>query len=130
MFDKSFYPTPKPLIKRMIGKIQLKEPWRAKVLEPSAGKGDIVEVLSDQYDYDMRHAKYHKENISVIEINEDLQATLRGKNWLPHEYGRKPYQEMESDEKAVVDSFEGVESYNEHLNQAVFARKELKYLLT
>lgn len=79
--DKNFYPTPKPLIKRMIGKIQLKETWDKKVLEPSAGKGDIIEALSDEYDYNMRNAKYHKSNISAIEINENLQATLRGKEF-------------------------------------------------
>jgi len=80
MFGDTFYPTPKPLIKKMLGKIKLKEPWGAKVLEPSAGKGDIIEAMSDEYDYDMRHAKYQKDNISAIEMNEDLQATLRGKN--------------------------------------------------
>lgn len=36
----------------------------------------------------------------------------RGKNWLPPSYGKKGYKEMDAEEKAVIDSFEGEESYN------------------
>ncbi|MGI6691067.1 MAG: DUF4942 domain-containing protein [Christensenellales bacterium] len=36
----------------------------------------------------------------------------RGKNWLPPSYGKKAYKEMDAEEKAVIDSFEGEESYN------------------
>lgn len=81
MFGDTFYPTPKPLIKRMIGKIQLKEPWGAKVLEPSAGKGDIVEALTDEFYGERRRSAFHRDNISTIEINEDLQAMLRGNRY-------------------------------------------------
>ena len=38
MFNSDFYPMPKPLIKKMLEKIQCKEPWGANVLEPSADK--------------------------------------------------------------------------------------------
>ena len=37
----------------------------------------------------------------------------RGKNWLPPSYGRKKYKEMDVEERAVVDSYEGEESYNQ-----------------
>lgn len=40
MFDKEFYPTPPSLIEKMVEDIDLKN---KTVLEPSAGKGDIVE---------------------------------------------------------------------------------------
>lgn len=35
------------------------------------------------------------------------------KNWLPPAYGRKSYNEMADDEKAVIDSFEGADSYEQ-----------------
>lgn len=31
----------------------------------------------------------------------------RGKNWLPPAYGKKPYQQMDVEEKSVIDSFHG-----------------------
>lgn len=44
MFNKNFYPTPKEVIYQMIGNLD----FQGKVvLEPSAGKGDIVEVLKE-----------------------------------------------------------------------------------
>ena len=36
----------------------------------------------------------------------------RGKNWLPPSYGKKRYKDLDAEEKAVIDSFEGEESYN------------------
>lgn len=67
--NKSFYPTPKSLINKMISKIK-EEPQN--ILEPSAGKGDIVEGIIDSY-------KFRHRGISAIEIDHDLRATLRGK---------------------------------------------------
>lgn len=37
----------------------------------------------------------------------------QGKGWLPPSYGRKTYSEMDAEEKAVIDSFEGESSYEE-----------------
>ena len=42
----------------------------------------------------------------------------KDKNWLPPSYGRKAYADMNAEEKAVVDSFEGAESYAEVLKRA------------
>ena len=36
----------------------------------------------------------------------------RDKNWLPPCYGKKAYKELDAEEKAVIDAFEGKESYN------------------
>lgn len=72
--NKTFYPTPHTLISKMFAKVK-KKPH--KILEPSAGKGDIVEFIND-------YTGYHNRSycdISVIEINSDLQATLLGKNY-------------------------------------------------
>ena len=37
----------------------------------------------------------------------------RKKNWLPDDYGRKPYRHLDDEEKEIVDSFEGRESYED-----------------
>lgn len=71
--NKNFYPTPPALIARMIAKIN-KRP--ELILEPSAGKGNIVAALNKHYD-----RNWGAVDVSCIEIDPDLQATLRG-----HEY--------------------------------------------
>lgn len=55
----------------MVSKIQNKD--ARSFLEPSAGKGDITEYLHKIYEYRI-------DRIDAIEIDETLQATLRGKN--------------------------------------------------
>jgi hypothetical protein len=68
---KNFYPTPKELSAKMIRLIDGAPKY---ILEPSAGRGDIIEAVTNSL------GKYRKPNISAIEINPDLAATLRGKN--------------------------------------------------
>lgn len=65
--NTTFYPTPTKLINKMLSKIK-GDP--CNILEPSAGKGDIVEKWKD---------RNRRGNISAIENNKDLRATLRGK---------------------------------------------------
>lgn len=102
-----------------------------EALEHAFSRGESRKIESTHFTL----TAYKKGTLHLVFNDENILrrfnvAACRGKNWLPHEYGSKAYQEMEPEEKEVVDSFEGVESYNEHLNQPVFARKELKYLLT
>ena len=40
------------------------------------------------------------------------------KGWLPKGYAKRKYQDMTEEEKHVIDSFEGQQSYNETLNEA------------
>jgi hypothetical protein len=61
----------------MIAKIQGRP---LKILEPSAGKGDIIERLTGQRDYNYHCSKFPSENVFAIEIDPTLQATLRGKH--------------------------------------------------
>lgn len=42
------------------------------------------------------------------------------KGWLPKGYARKRYEEMNSEEQSVIESFEGRESYNESLMDAQY----------
>lgn len=73
----TFYPTPKTLIDKMVEGIDFL--YVNSVLEPSAGKGDIVDVVSKlitelhwrSYDY--------KPDIDSIEINPDMRHVLVGK---------------------------------------------------
>ncbi|MCK5610676.1 methyltransferase, partial [Candidatus Pacearchaeota archaeon] len=69
--NKNFYPTPTPLIEKMVAKIQTRP---GNILEPSAGKGDILEYIRDSYNDKIRYA-----NRLAIENDQDLRATLRGK---------------------------------------------------
>ena len=65
----NFFPTPRELIKEILPKGF----WRYDcILEPSAGKGNIVDEI-----------KSERENLMVdcIEIEPELQATLRGKGY-------------------------------------------------
>lgn len=73
MMNKGFYPTPAKLIDRMVLKI-VKLSDLNSILEPSAGKGDIIDRMIKVYGYQSC-------NFSMIEIDETLQATLRGKKY-------------------------------------------------
>lgn len=82
MFGEQFYPTPSWVIEKMLkpfefsfeGRFGTKKCYKLgdrKILEPSAGKGDIVDFISG-------HAK--SKNIYAIEIDPNLQSILREKN--------------------------------------------------
>lgn len=76
MFGDMFYPTPKDLADKMIRKIN-KEAMT--ILEPSAGKGDLIKAINESYKrYGInRHKNY---SISAIEINPMLQDILRNES--------------------------------------------------
>ena len=75
--NKTFYPTPPKLINRMIKLIKA-QPNNA--LDPSAGKGDLIEALKKEHWNGHYHTSLvNSESISAIEIDQDLRATLRGK---------------------------------------------------
>ena len=42
------------------------------------------------------------------------------KGWLPHGYGRRNYSEMDTEEQAVIDSFEGKAAYQETMNESKY----------
>lgn len=48
----------------------------------------------------------------------------RDKNWLPPCYGKKAYKELDAEEKAVIDAFEGKESYNRVMQRADYFLSE------
>lgn len=71
--NKSFFPTPVSLASRMICKIK---GHPVKVLEPSAGKGDLIEALLSSHT-----RRFSADDIFAIESDPELQATLRGKSF-------------------------------------------------
>ena len=81
MFNQNFYPTPELLAHRMFDKVDFSKV--ENILEPSAGKGDLIEALNS---YKIKsnlnesmHYHWKDYQISTIEIDPDLQATLVGK---------------------------------------------------
>lgn len=50
-------------------------------------------------------------------------VACRGKGWLPGDYGSKAYAQLSLDEKAIVDSFEGKDSYAKNASRPLFAQK-------
>jgi hypothetical protein len=77
--NKNFYPTPKKLIDKMIAKIQGHPQY---ILEPSAGKGDLIEGIKAHVSSGARHycRPFEHAKFAAIEVDPDLQATLRGKH--------------------------------------------------
>ena len=76
---EGFYPTPTHLIEKMIKGIDFSK--INTILEPSAGKGDIADVIYDRMR--QRHHKSHYDkyvcNMDTVEINPDLRHILSGK---------------------------------------------------
>lgn len=76
MFNKDFYPTPLKLAEKMISKINFKNV--NTILEPSAGKGDLLEALIE---IKPAFGNPEQKSIECIEIDPDLNATLIGKGY-------------------------------------------------
>lgn len=77
MFNPDFYPTPKDLQRKMLNKID----WRKvqSCLEPSAGKGDLVEGIIKQFEYTKNYHRTNKYDIDTVEKDENLIHILKSK---------------------------------------------------
>lgn len=80
--NDSFYPTPDALAGRMFGKIRKKHMDINTILEPSAGKGNLIDAL-DRFWYkkfdSWRRDEHIKNRVDVIESDINLQCLLKGK---------------------------------------------------
>jgi len=76
MFNKNFYPTPETLAHRMFNKVKFGQV--KTMLEPSAGKGDLIKALNThQMQYGSRYYSHRDSyTIHAIEIEPDLRAIL------------------------------------------------------
>lgn len=81
MFGIQFYPTPSELAYKMIDGVDLKKV--TTILEPSAGKGDIIDVILEKNNLEReRNYNYKCSDLKVIdccEIDENLQELLKKK---------------------------------------------------
>lgn len=84
--DKQFYPTPKSLLEQIDKDFRKQfecfydeHKYDIKVLEPSAGKGDIAEYLSRYWGDSWKSTPRCK--VECIEIDSNLQAILKDKHY-------------------------------------------------
>lgn len=77
--NKNFYPTPGHLIDKMLSGLDFDRIH--SILEPSAGKGDIVEALKKEEGRGIRYYSKDTFDIDCIELDRNLQHILKGKNF-------------------------------------------------
>ena len=77
--NADFYPTPTKLINKMLTGIDFK--FINSVLEPSAGKGDIAEAVTNKFKFAYNYNRNASYDIDTIEINENLRHILHGKKY-------------------------------------------------
>lgn len=80
MFNNNpdFFPTPIKLIHKMLSKVDFNT--IKSVLEPSAGKGDLVEAIEKRFKIDQYNSK-KQYDIDTIELDSNLQHILQGKQY-------------------------------------------------
>ena len=76
--EQGFYPTPEKVAKKLLEGMNL---WKYEnILEPSAGKGNLVEALSQavfrEQDYRPYRSEYRKIHVDCIEIDPYLRSIL------------------------------------------------------
>ena len=75
--NPDLFPTPAKLRNKMLGKLDFNE--IKTVLEPSGGKGDLLEAISKKFSYNRWNNK--TPDIDTIEIDPNLQHILKGKGY-------------------------------------------------
>lgn len=79
MLPKEFYPTPKNIIDKMLCGLDFS--MIKSILEPSAGTGNIVEALKRKEEIQTRYYTKVSFDIDCIEVDQNLQHILKGKNF-------------------------------------------------
>src|SRR5574342_1035348 len=77
--NPDFYPTPIKLQHKMFSKIDFTKVHT--VLEPSAGKCDLVEGIKKQFEMTQRYRHTKKYDIDTIELDRNLQAIIKSKGF-------------------------------------------------
>lgn len=75
-FNEEFYPTPKSLLNKIFDGVDWKQV--DTILEPFAGKGDIIEFIQNSEE---AHRYHHNFEIDCIEKDPNLQAVLKQKGF-------------------------------------------------
>ena len=90
MFDPEFFPTPKPIVEKMLSAYYLPSRWSnynpgeerpriTSILEPSAGKGDILDYIRELCWVSEGGNKRNSPKLYAIEQNAELASILRSK---------------------------------------------------
>lgn len=77
--NKDLYPTPENIINKMLDGLDFN--YIQSILEPSAGKGNIVEELKKKEHKDRWGSQKYHFDIDCIESDQNLQHILKGKNF-------------------------------------------------
>lgn len=80
MFGAQFYPTPSRLARTLIAGVDWKRGIQS-VLEPSAGRGDLIAAADSHMTHLGYRLKTHTFDADVIELDPELASILRGKNY-------------------------------------------------
>ena len=72
--NPDLFPTPKHLIRRMLAKVDFRNQKIKNILEPSAGLGNIIDVINSDIN---KHSSY---NVCAIEIDNKCRNVLLSKN--------------------------------------------------
>jgi hypothetical protein len=79
MFHDEFYPTPWRVATEMLLNVQID--YDHSILEPSAGKGDLLDFILAKIKKQNRRRHYDDLDIDAIESNPELQMILKGKEY-------------------------------------------------
>ena len=89
MYDPEYYPTPEPVIQRMlapyvrksdVGRYDASALAGLTILDPSAGSGALLKYVAE-----LCHGMSDPPTLHAVEINEDMQPTLRERFTLVHD---------------------------------------------
>ncbi len=82
-YGPEFYPTPADFADEILADIDMSK--IKSVLEPSAGRGDLIEAVFRRAKkgtvFNGRHLSYDPPSVDCCEINESLRSLLIGKDW-------------------------------------------------
>ena len=90
-------------------------------LTEAFAEGRSRNVLSTYFEINA----YKKGTIHLTFRDENIRrrfniTACKGKNWLPQDYGYKSFEQLGYSEREIVESFEGKQSYDEHLMDCSF----------
>lgn len=81
MYNADFYPTPAAVAAKMLERFDWKDLSKARILEPSAGKGDLADAIANKMSEYDRWGHTARQIIHCLEIDPELQAAVRGKGF-------------------------------------------------
>lgn len=85
MYNSDFYPTPAAVAAKMLERFDWQSLGKARILEPSAGKGDLADAITDKmltYNGKIWSGREsYAEKIHCLEIDPELQAAIKGKGY-------------------------------------------------